>query len=295
MTLKREDIKKLVIQQMLQESIQEESSIGRWLRSKVAAGAQAGGEKLTKFGQEIAPKPEEDPEFLRDLSKIADFIQMFRNNKTVTDSDFYKKFVMGMQEQVNEQYQSQFLKQILSKKPTVADVEGFVKSISSSPALHKNLKSLELKKVEVPSSPTTQQPASQTGDKKVVTTEKPPETVAKATSSPVTEPKSDTEKAPPPSEVELKGTSVNTKGANIQVKPDKSGRRRATKQAQDAAEETAKKIADMLVKQQEGTLSAKEQNELIQLLIKNPSLKPQPQLQEAIVEEIFNLLTGKTK
>lgn len=287
MTLKREDIKKLVIQQMLQESIQEESSIGRWLRSKVAAGAQAGGEKLTKFGQEIAPKPEEDPEFLRDLSKIADFIQMFRNNKTVTDSDFYKKFVMGMQEQVNEQYQSQFLKQILSKKPTVADVEGFVKSISSSPALHKNLKSLELKKVEVPVTPVVVSS----------TEEKPPETAAKAASSPVTEPKSDTEKAPPPSEVELKGTSVNTKGANIQVKAAKTGkggkREKPTPEANKDAAETAQKIAVMLTKQEKGDLSAKEQNELIQLLIKNPSLKPQ--LQEAIVEEIFNLLTGKTK
>lgn len=295
MTLKREDIKKLIIQQMLLESIQEEGVIQKWLSNT----ALKGGDKLTKLGQRMAPKPEEDPEFLQDLSKIADFIQMYRDSKTITDSDFYKKFVMGVQEQINEQYQSQFLKQILSKKPTVKDVQDFVNHIGSNQQLSRELRNLQLKKVEVPEVPTTQKPATAAGtpsdDKKIANTETPPETAAKTTSSSVTAPETNTEKTAQSSEIERKGALVNTQGANIQVKADKGGKRRASKQAKDAAEETAKKIADMLAKQEKGALPEKEQNELIQLLIKNPSLKQQQKLEEAIVEEIFNLLTGKYK
>lgn len=287
MTLKREDIKKLIIQQMLQESIQEEGAVTNWLRSKVSAGAQAGGEKLTKFGQRIAPKPEEDPEFLQDLSKIADFIQMFRNNKTVTDSDFYKKFVMGMQEQVNEQYQSQFLKQILSKKPTIADVEGFVKNVSSSPALHKNLKSLELKKIEVPD--TTLSTKSAPPEQKVVNS---PATV-QSKKEPTIEPSS------PKVPDLVPGTEVTTKKAKIKFLPPVEDTPTPAA-AQEIAKTSADRMAELKRKFDSGGLKADEKEELLNLLgigksQKKRKRRAEESLQEAIVEEIFNLLTGKTK
>lgn len=299
MTLKREDIKKLIIQQMLLESIQEEGVIQKWLSNT----ALKGGDKLTKLGQRMAPKPEEDPEFLQDLSKIADFIQMYRDSKTITDSDFYKKFVMGVQEQINEQYQSQFLKQILSKKPTVKDVQDFVNHIGSNQQLSRELRNLQLKKVEVPSSPISQKPATAAvtppDGKKAATTETPPETAAadKTTSAAVTTTTSAGQTGPEtPIDVKVNDNIVNTNDVQIQVKPkpQSGGGRRGKAAAKNKANEEARSVADLIKLQKQGRLSGQDKTKLINIL-SGMSAEERANLQEAIVEEIFNLLTGKTK
>lgn len=266
MTIKREDIKKLVIQQMLQESVQEEGAVTNWLRSKISSGAQAGGEKLAKFGQKMAPKPEEDPEFLKDLSKIADFIQMFRNSQTVTDSDFYKKFVMGMQEQVNEQYESQFLKQILSKKPTITDVEDFVKSISSSPALHKNLKSLELKKVEVPNTPSA-----------------PTQTTQTAATSAKKEPEQEVS-VPAISGSPEKRQLADRQFLEKMVTDLKAYKKANTERRKVILKNIIKTLADMIEQDKQSS-----DEPLAQAASAGPSLE------EVIIQEIYNSLIGKNK
>lgn len=290
MTIKREDIKKLVIQQMLQESIQEEG-VQSWLSNALIGG----GKVAQRAGEKIAP---EDPNFLNDLSLVADFIEMYRDK--VKNTEFYKKFFQP----INEQYESQYLKQLKAKKATLQDLNSFVDELQkmNDPAIKRDLG--ELSKSFKAISKTTDIPRTATDStSSAISTQaaKNDPTKSTTTSSTVTSPET-IAPAPNPNDVEVKGTTVTMPAANIQVKKPRT----RNPQAKVAAEETAKEIADMMKKQIARTLPPKDQTKLIQLLMKNPQqaekaasvvVKPtrKTKVKEAIVEEIYNLLTGKNK
>jgi hypothetical protein len=297
-TIKREDIKKLVIQQMLQESIQEEG-VQSWLSNALIGG----GKVAQRAGEKIAP---EDPNFLNDLSLVADFIEMYRDK--VKNTEFYKKFFQP----INEQYESQYLKQLKAKKATLQDLNSFVDELQKmdDPAIKRDLG--ELSKSFKAISKTTDIPRTATDStSSAISTQAAKNDPAKSTttSSTVTSPET-IAPAPNPNDVEVRGTTVTMPAANIQVKKPRTPRTRnpqAKVAAEETAEETAKEIADMMKKQIARTLSSKDQTKLIQLLMKNPQqaekaasggAKPttrKTKVKEAIVEEIYNLLTGETK
>lgn len=159
MTLKREDIKKLVIQQMLQESVQEEGAVTNWLKSKVQKMAGGGAAKTAADGGNKNPN--------RKIEGVADFLQQAQRSKELTALISNTKVgqAAGMKP-VQEALGGDFVKQMRQAKITDADLDEFIGQMSKNATAKKILDDLGLTK---PDSQPQQQPAAQSGETKPAT------------------------------------------------------------------------------------------------------------------------------
>ena len=307
MTINREDIKKLVIQQMLQESIQEEGAVSDWLRQKASSGLIGGGKAIQRAGEKIAPKDaskdgQKPLDFNKKLQLVADFIQMNRDSKVVKDSDLGKMLFSA--NPLQEAYESQLLKLMKDKKINEKDVDLFLSQMSKNEQARKQLQDLGL----IGLAQQQTKPETDVSDDMIVG------------STPA-------EKQPEPQQIApdlVPGMEVKTKKAKINFLPPIEDA-----PTPEAAKEVAKTSADRAAELKQlfdaGLANAVEKDELLALMgIQNKkttkstrakkagSAKPKPaakskrgskqrresidnNLKQILEEQIYNLLTGKTK
>jgi hypothetical protein len=305
-TIKREDIKKLVIQQMLQESIQEEGAVSDWLRQKASSGLIGGGKAIQRAGEKIAPKDaskdgQKPLDFNKKLQLVADFIQMNRDSKVVKDSDLGKMLFSA--NPLQEAYESQLLKLMKDKKIDEKDVDLFLSQMSKNEQARKQLQDLGL----IGLAQQQTKPETDVSDDMIVG------------STPA-------EKQPEPQQIApdlVPGMEVKTKKAKINFLPPIEDAP-TPEAAKEVAKTSADRAAQLKQKFDSGKASANEKDELLALMgigkqktVKRRTMKKQPakkvttaplqkgmtkaggrlgeSLREALVEEIYNLLTGKTK
>ena len=302
MTLKREDIKKLVIQQMLQESIQEEG-VEAWARQlfKKFKGTPSSTSQQGASSAQASKKP---LDFNKKLELVSDFIQMNRDSKSVKDSDLGKMLFSA--NPLQEAYESQLLKLMKDKKIDEKDVDLFITQMSKNTQAKKQLIDLGL----IGDDKQSQQQAQAGSETKTTTqTVQPTQPVRSAeerpisTSQTIASPPSKTLTTEPPTDVKVSGNNITTDSVNIQVKAEKDkGARKPSGEAKVKANQKAKSLADLLNLQKQGKLKDPEKTQLINIL-SGMSAEARAKLEEhkyislkeALVEEIFNLLTGKIK
>jgi hypothetical protein len=326
MAITREELKKLVLQEMQQNQVDE--GVGDWLRSKTSSMLTKTGQKMTQAGEKVAPPPQLDDKTLR---KVGDFLQMAQRDpgitKAILATDFGKQ-VFGSDEEDNiaEALGLDFIKMIKNKKVTPQMLTDFIESMKKNEKANKMMTGLGLiPKGSKPVEKSAEEPAgtsdvqqTQTGDAEVSDSDIESE-------EPVSTPEQDAAQAKPAEVPDVvSGTQVTTKKAKINFLPPVEEEPQV---AQQIAKTSADKLGVLKKKFDSGSiLNAKEKDELLRLLgalppakTKKPIAKPTTSktkkqttsslqrgmqksggrlgesLQEAIVEEIFNLLTGKIK
>lgn len=311
MTINREDIKKLVVQQMLQESIQEEGAVSDWF-NKFSDKFNKGAEYV-KASQKGASKDGQKPlDFNKKLQLVADFIQMNRDSKLVKDSDLGKMLFSA--NPLQEAYESQLLKLMKDKKIDEKDVDHFIFQMSKNEQARKQLQDLGLNvPAQASAAASTQkqaEPETEVSDDMIVGStpnKEEPSTAAQKQEIPDLVP----------------GMEVKTKKAKINFLPPVEDAPNP-EAAKEVAKTSADRAAQLKQKFDSGKATAGEKDELLALMgigkqktVKRKTTKKQPvkkgttvplqkgmmkaggrlgeSLQEAIIEEIYNFLTGKTK
>lgn len=315
MAITREELKKLVLQEMQQNQVDE--GVGDWLRSKASSMLTKTGQKMTQAGEKVAPPPQLDDKTLR---KVGDFLQMAQRDpeltKLILQTPFGKTvFGSDEKEKVTEALGQDFIKMIKDKKVTPQMLTGFIDAMKANPKAQKMMTGLGLiPKDSKPAQSTAEKPAeepvaqqTQTGDVPVSDSD----IVA-------TEPAAQQKNVPDL----VSGIEVKTKKANIKfLAPVEDAPSAET--AKEIAKTNADRAALLKQKFDSGKATASEKDELLALMgfgkQKTTKAKSKKQsvkkaatsslqkgmmtaggrlgesLQEAIIEEIYNLLTGKTK
>jgi hypothetical protein len=327
MAITREELKKLVLQEMQQNQVDE--GVGDWLRntrSKASSMLTKTGQIMTQAGEKVAPPPQLDDKTLR---KVGDFLQMAQRDpeltKLILQTPFGKEvFGSDEKEKVTEALGQDFIKMIKDKKVTPQMLTGFIDAMKASPKAQKMMTGLGLvPKDSKPAQSTAEKPAEEPVAQQTQAGDVPVSDSDIESEEPVSTPEQDAAQAKPAEVPDVvSGTQVTTKKAKINFLPPAEEEPQV---AQQIAKTSADKLGVLKKKFDSGSiLNAKEKDELLRLLgalppakTKKPIAKPTTSktkkqttssrgmqksggrlgesLQEAIVEEIFNLLTGKIK
>jgi hypothetical protein len=167
--LTRDELNKLVLQEMKQNQVDE--GVGDWFKQK-AAGALTGiGKAATTAGEKIGGANKGKLTSQQKMERVADFIQANRNSSLVKNSALYKKLEAVDPQQLKEAYESDILKLMKQKKISDQDIDGFIKQMSANPQAKKQLMDLgisapnESGSTEIPSQQQTQPAAGQQAQK----------------------------------------------------------------------------------------------------------------------------------
>lgn len=165
MAITREELKKLVLQEMQQNQVDE--GVGDWLRSKASSMLTKTGQKMTQAGEKVAPPPQLDDKTLR---KVGDFLQMAQRDpeltKLILQTPFGKTvFGSDEKEKVTEALGQDFIKMIKDKKVTPQEMDDFIAAMSKNPAAKKMLDGLKLTKPDIQTDKQPEQAAAQQDQK----------------------------------------------------------------------------------------------------------------------------------
>jgi hypothetical protein len=131
MAITREELKKLVLQEMQQNQVDE--GVGDWLRSKASSMLTKTGQKMTQAGEKVAPPPQLDDKTLR---KVGDFLQMAQRDKDITQlivqTDLGKKVFSSQEKSLEEALGQDFVKMMKDKKVTPQEVQAFVAAMNKN-------------------------------------------------------------------------------------------------------------------------------------------------------------------
>jgi hypothetical protein len=145
MAISREELKKLVIKEMLEQDLKNEG-VSDWLRSKASSVLTTTGKKMTQAGEKVAPPPQLDDKTLR---KVGDFLQMAQRDPGITKAILATEFgkqVFGSDEEDNlkEALGADFIKMIKNKKVTPQMLTDFIDSMKKNEKANKMMTSLGL-------------------------------------------------------------------------------------------------------------------------------------------------------
>ncbi len=239
---------------------------------------RAVGSAATKSADALEPKDASALTPEKKMSLIADFIQMNRDNKLVRSSDLYSK-LLSQETSLQEVYESDILKLMKQKKVTDSDIDKFIQQMSADDGLRKQLQDLKL---PVPAESDTDEPSKQ------------PEQAATQVNVPAHSLNSIQRAIKDVTDGNPKRNSLEIiqSAKNIPDDVTISGKKSSNKQKiKKAAEQTLQKAQHSLSK--DGKLTQKDKKTWLDM--GGIIVAEEEKLQEAIVQEIYNLLTGETK
>ena len=325
MAIKHQDLKNLVMQELLNETINNEG-VTDWLRAQSSKALTGAGRALTGAGEKIKP---EDPKFVKNLDKIGDFLQMAQRDRDITNAimqtELGKKVFSSQEKSLEEALGQDFTKMMKDKKVTPQEVSSFIAAMNIVPKAKKMLDGLGVD-IEVSDQDIV-------GSSTSADISQAPATVASEPT--ITADKPAAPPAPPEQTQTTPVATVQTKKANIKfLTPIEDKATVNPEVIQKAGEETldkANRFKELKNKFDSGkSLSNKEKDEMIATLgigkdvsstkkqpAKKQTIKKQPikkqataQLQKGIqrvggrlgeslkdilMEEIFNAIVGKNK
>jgi hypothetical protein len=130
--IKHQDIKNLVMQELLNESINNEG-VTDWLRAQSSKALSGVGKALTGAGEKLKPG---DPQIAKKLEKVGDFLQMAQRDKDITQlimqTDLGKKVFSSQEKSLEEALGQDFVKMMKDKKVTPQEVEAFVAAMNKN-------------------------------------------------------------------------------------------------------------------------------------------------------------------
>lgn len=158
MTLKREDIKKLVIQQMLLEStLNEESAVSKWfntMRSKFAGSGKDTPPSSASVSKNPNRKIEGVADFLQQAQRSKELTALVSNTKVGQAAGFKPE---GAQKPVEEALGMNLVSQIRKAGITDADLDQFIDEMSKNATAKKILAGLGLTSQDAPQAQQGQQ------------------------------------------------------------------------------------------------------------------------------------------
>lgn len=132
MAIKHQDLKNLVIQEMLNESINNEGVVD-WLRTQSSKAFSGAGKALSGAGEKLKPG---DQNFVKKLDKIGDFLQDAQRDKDITaaimQTELGKKVFSSQEKSLEEALGRDFAKMMKDKKVTPQEVSSFVSAMSKN-------------------------------------------------------------------------------------------------------------------------------------------------------------------
>ena len=132
MAIKHQDLKNLVIQELLNESINNEGVVD-WLRTQSSKAFSGAGKALSGAGEKLKPG---DPNFVKKLDKIGDFLQDAQRDKDITaaimQTELGKKVFSSQEKSLEEALGRDFAKMMKDKKVTPQEVSSFVSAMSKN-------------------------------------------------------------------------------------------------------------------------------------------------------------------
>ena len=139
MAIKHQDLKNLVIQELLNESINNEGVID-WVRAQSSKAASGAGKALSGAGKALSGAGEKlkpgDPQIAKKLEKVGDFLQMAQRDKDITQlimqTDLGKKVFSSQEKSLEEALGQDFVKMMKDKKVTPQEVEAFVAAMNKN-------------------------------------------------------------------------------------------------------------------------------------------------------------------
>jgi len=130
--IKHEDIKNLVMQELLNESINNEG-VADWLKKQSSKFLSGAGKTLSGAGEKLKPG---DPNFVKKLDKIGDFLQDAQRDKDITaaimQTELGKKVFSSQEKSLEEALGGDFAKMMKDKKVTPQEVSSFISAMSKN-------------------------------------------------------------------------------------------------------------------------------------------------------------------
>jgi hypothetical protein len=137
--IKHQDLKNLVIQELLNESINNEGVID-WFRAQSSKATSGVGKAISGVGKTLSAAGEKlkpgDPQIAKKLEKVGDFLQMAQRDKDITQlimqTDLGKKVFSSQEKSLEEALGQDFVKMMKDKKVTPQEVEAFVAAMNKN-------------------------------------------------------------------------------------------------------------------------------------------------------------------
>jgi hypothetical protein len=130
--IKHQDIKNLVMQELLNESINNEG-VADWLKKQSSKFLSGAGKTLSGAGEKLKPG---DPNFVKKLDKIGDFLQDAQRDKDITaaimQTELGKKVFSSQEKSLEEALGQDFAKMMKDKKVTPQEVSSFISAMSKN-------------------------------------------------------------------------------------------------------------------------------------------------------------------